>query len=49
MFYASYTQVASTSLLGQMVSLAPPALKKKLLSLERKEQVNIFRLGRSSD
>ena len=36
-----HVQVASTSLHGLVVSLAPPALKKKLLSLEmRKDQVN---------
>ena len=37
----THVQVASTSLHGLVVSLAPPALKKKLLSLEmRKDQVN---------
>ena len=43
-------QVASTSLHGLVVSLAPPALKEKLLSLEmRKDQVNIFPSGQWSN
>ena len=55
MVYAFSSQVASTSLHGHFVSLAPPALKKKLDSIEkvlgeglRVDQVNRFGFGQSS-